>query len=143
MLSSGLNGVDMSTNQQGAYGQANKDIAGAQGKSAYDVLSRLNAELNNKTAQYTVNSGDSLWSISGQSGIYGNPYQWPLIYKANSDKIKDADLIYPGQDLSVNMNPSSDDVNAAVEHAKTRGAWTLGDTESSDDDYLSGTLHVK
>ena len=46
---------------------------------------------------YLVVSGDSLWGISAQDTIYGDPYLWPLIYKANSGQIKDADLIYPGQ----------------------------------------------
>ncbi|MEJ2406503.1 MAG: LysM peptidoglycan-binding domain-containing protein [Candidatus Thiodiazotropha sp.] len=50
---------------------------------------------------YTVMAGDSLWAISGKSEVYGNPYQWPLIYKANRGKIKDADLIYPGQEFSI------------------------------------------
>ena len=85
---------------------------------------------------YTVAKGDSLWAISGKSEIYGDPYRWPLIYKANSGKIKDADLIYPGQDLSIDTAPSADDVAAAVRHARTRGAWSLGTTEASDKAYL-------
>ena len=81
--------------------------------------------------------GDSLWGISGKAEIYGNPYQWPLIYKANTDKIKDADLIYPGQDLAIEKNPSAGDVDAAINHAKTRGAWSLGPVEASDKAYLA------
>ncbi|NOR52314.1 MAG: LysM peptidoglycan-binding domain-containing protein, partial [Gammaproteobacteria bacterium] len=46
---------------------------------------------------YVVEQGDNLWTISGQEDIYDNPYQWPLIYKANRDQIRDADLIFPGQ----------------------------------------------
>ena len=86
---------------------------------------------------YTVARGDHLWGISSQPRIYGNPYQWPLIYKANSDQIKDADLINPGQVFTINRNASASDVDAAVRHAKTRGAWTLGATEASDKAYLS------
>src|SRR5512143_1898151 len=85
---------------------------------------------------YTVARGDSLWHISGKSEIYGNPYQWPLIYKANRSKIKDADLIYPGQKLTINRNASDADIKAAVRHAKTRGAWSLGVVEESDRAYL-------
>jgi len=87
-------------------------------------------------SSYTVERGDHLWGISGKDSVYGDPYQWPLIYKANSDKIKDADLIYPGQELDVDASPSAGDVSAAVNHAKTRGAWSLGDVESSDQAYL-------
>lgn len=86
---------------------------------------------------YDVIKGDSLWGIAGKPQTYGNPYQWPLIYKTNSDKIKDADLIYPGQQFDINTSPSDVDVNAAVNHAKTRGAWQIGVTEDSDKAYLA------
>ena len=88
------------------------------------------------TSSYQVVSGDNLWNISGKSSVYGNPYQWPLIYKANSDQIKDADLIYPGQNLTIENDPSAGDVSAAVQHAKTRGSWSIGVTEASDKAYL-------
>ena len=87
------------------------------------------------TTSYEVNQGDHLWGISGSS--YGNPYKWPLIYKANSDKIKDADLIYPGQVLDVDSDPSDADSAAAINHAKTRGSWSIGVTEESDTAYLA------
>lgn len=86
---------------------------------------------------YTVVRGDSLWGISGMSEIYGNPYQWPLIYKANRDKIKDADLIYPGQQFDIERNASAMDIDAAINHARTRGAWSLGVVEDSDMAYLA------
>jgi len=86
-------------------------------------------------SSYEVNQGDHLWGISGKS--YGNPYKWPLIYKANSDKIKDADLIYPGQLLDVDSDPSDADSAAAVNHAKTRGSWSIGASEESDKAYLA------
>jgi nucleoid-associated protein YgaU len=87
-------------------------------------------------SSYTVMKGDSLWRIAGKQEVYGNPYEWPLIYKANSSKIKDADLIYPGQDFDINTAPSDAEVSAAVRHAKTRGAWSLGKVEASDKAYL-------
>ena len=85
---------------------------------------------------YLVVSGDSLWSIACQDTIYGNPFQWPLIYKANSGQIKDADLIYPGQYFYIPKARGAERA-AAIEHAKNRGAWTLGETEASDLDYLA------
>ena len=86
-------------------------------------------------SSYEVNKGDSLWGISDKS--YGNAYKWPLIYKANSDKIKDADLIYPGQVFDIDSNPSDADSAAAINHAKTRGSWSIGVTEESDTAYLA------
>ncbi len=86
---------------------------------------------------YTVMRGDNLWNISGRSDIYGNPYQWPLIYKTNRSKIQDADLIYPGQQFDIDRSASAADVDAAIEHARTRGAWSLGVVEDSDMAYLA------
>ncbi len=86
---------------------------------------------------YEVISGDNLWNISGKGEVYANPYQWPLIYKANRDKISDADLIYPGQVFDIDRTASSSDIDAAVEHAKTRGAWSVGVVEESDKAYLA------
>ena len=86
---------------------------------------------------YTVVRGDNLWDISGKSEVYGNPYQWPLIYKQNSNQIEDADLIHPGQVLDIDNNPSSADVDAAVRHARTRGSWSVGVVEDSDRNYLA------
>jgi len=88
------------------------------------------------TSSYEVITGDNLWNISGKSSVYGNPYQWPLIYKANSDQIKDADLIFPGQTLAIDTNPSDADAAAAIQHAKTRGSWSIGAVEDSDKAYL-------
>lgn len=84
---------------------------------------------------YEVVSGDNLWNISAKDSIYANPYQWPLIYKANRDKIKDADLIYSGQVFDIDR--SGMDIDAAIDHAKTRGAWSVGTVEASDEAYLA------
>jgi len=85
---------------------------------------------------YLVVSGDNLWNIAGQDTIYGNPFMWPLIYKTNSGQIKDADLIHPGQYFYI-PKAKGPERAAAIEHAKTRGAWTIGQTEASDLDYLA------
>lgn len=47
--------------------------------------------------EYEVTPGDCLWKIAGLDKIYGDPYQWPRLYKANKDQIKDPKLIYPYQ----------------------------------------------
>ena len=86
---------------------------------------------------HVVVAGEHLWGISGYSQIYNDPYQWPLIFKRNRDQIKDADLIYPGQELKIQRDLNEEQVMQAIEHAKTRGAWSLGPTEQSDLDYLS------
>ncbi len=45
--------------------------------------------------EYTVVKGDCLWNIAKK--FYENPFLWGKIYEANKDKIKNPDLIYPGQ----------------------------------------------
>ncbi|MDA8365046.1 MAG: LysM peptidoglycan-binding domain-containing protein [Gammaproteobacteria bacterium] len=90
-------------------------------------------------SSYEVNRGDCLWTIAGQSQIYGNPYEWPLIYKANSAEIKHGpDLIFPGQTFSIERGASSAQVDRAMHYAKTRGAWKLGVEGSADRAYLAG-----
>ena len=51
------------------------------------------------TRTYTVVAGDSLSKISKK--IYGNANRWKEIFEANKDKIKNPDLIYPGQILKI------------------------------------------
>ena len=50
---------------------------------------------------YTVIRGDCLWNIAKKEYIYNDPFQWPRIYEANKDKIKDPDLIYPKQEFQI------------------------------------------
>lgn len=51
----------------------------------------------NKT--YTVVKGDCLWNIAKK--FYGNGSKYTVILNANKDKIKNANLIYPGQVLTI------------------------------------------
>ncbi len=50
---------------------------------------------------YTVVRGDCLWNIAKKDQYYGNGFAWPKIYKANRDKIKNPDLIYPKQEFTI------------------------------------------
>lgn len=50
---------------------------------------------------YKVVRGDCLWNIAKKKEHYGNGFAWPVIYKANRDKIKNPDLIYPNQEFSI------------------------------------------
>ncbi len=55
----------------------------------------------NEAIDYTVVKGDCLWRISKKKEHYGNGFAWPKIYNANRDKIKNPDLIYPNQMLTI------------------------------------------
>ena len=66
---------------------------------------------------YTVKKGDCLWFIAGYPQIYGNPLLWPKIYEANRNKIKDPDLIYPGQ-VFIIPREEEETLEEAVEYEK-------------------------
>ncbi len=48
---------------------------------------------------YTVVKGDCLWNIAKK--FYGSGNQYSRIYNANKDQIKNPNLIYPGQVLTI------------------------------------------
>lgn len=128
-------------NEAGDYATA-ITLANQAEQMARQAIADLNAaaaqpEPESAMGSYTVVAGDNLWNIAGKSSVYGDPYQWPLIFKANKGQINDADLIYPNQVFDIESSPSSSDVNAAINHAKTRGAWSVGSVEASDSAYLS------
>jgi len=91
----------------------------------------------NENDMYTVVAGDCLWCISAKSQIYGDPYKWPLIYRTNVARIGDADLIFPGQEFEIDRNLTPELTANAIEHARTRGAWTLGQPEPVDIQYIA------
>ncbi|HVZ80819.1 MAG TPA: hypothetical protein VHE12_08480 [bacterium] len=60
---------------------------------------------------YSVSKGDCLWAISGK--VYEDPFQWPLLFKANRDQIHDPDLIYPQQVFQVEKGLEAEDIQKA------------------------------
>ena len=84
---------------------------------------------------YTVARHDTLWGIAGKSDVYSDNFEWPLIFKANRDSIKDPDLIYPQQDFVIQKGLSEEDVAHAkdlamktpkyVPHSKPRATLPL------------------
>lgn len=44
---------------------------------------------------------DCLWNIAKKPEIYNDPFAWPKIWRANTDQIRNPDLIYPGQQLTI------------------------------------------
>lgn len=52
---------------------------------------------------YTVVKGDTLSKIAKQ--FYGSANKWRTIYEANTDQLKNPDLIKPGQVLKIPAKP--------------------------------------
>jgi hypothetical protein len=62
---------------------------------------------------YIVENRDCLWTIAAKPRVYGDSFEWPALFKANRDQIKDPDLIYPRQDLRVDEGLSLEEMNNA------------------------------
>src|SRR3989338_5714279 len=103
-----------------------EEAAETAAEAAEEAKAEAEAEEAGKVSHEVV-KGESLWKIAKYNDVYENPFMWPLIYKANHDKIKDPDLIYPKQVFSIPRDYSSKDESKAVHHAKTRGEWSLHD----------------
>ena len=52
-------------------------------------------------SEWVVYRGEFLFKIAGYEEVYGKGGEWPKIYEANKDQIKDPDLIYPKQVLTI------------------------------------------
>jgi len=68
-------------------------------------------------SSYTVSSGDKLRIIAARREIYNDPYQWPLIYKANRDQIRDPHVLFVGQQLVIPRKVSIEEVREARRQA--------------------------
>lgn len=75
--------------------------AGRALEDSKNALNLAQGSRNTAAGTYTVRlipeRRDCLWRIAEYPEIYGDPFQWPKIYSANRDQIKDPDLIFPGQ----------------------------------------------
>lgn len=76
----------------------------------YNKIIEVQREINSirgraRSNTYTVGTWsedrDCLWNIAGKEQIYNDPFMWPKIWQANTDKIRNPDLIYPGQVLTI------------------------------------------
>ena len=62
----------------------------------FDLLRGL---LGTTDRYYTIQAGDTLSAIAQR--YYGDANQYPKIFNANRDEIKDANVIYPGQRIRI------------------------------------------
>jgi nucleoid-associated protein YgaU len=54
-----------------------------------------------EAGRYIVRPGDSLWRISRSEDAYGEGALWKRIFDENRGRIRDPNLIYPGQELTI------------------------------------------
>ncbi len=92
-----------------------------------------------KIKGYTVGTWaenrDCLWNISGRAEIYGDPFQWPKIWQANTDLIKNPDVIQPGWVLTIPpAGPkTSDELKAERKYWRNKRA-AMEETEAGSSD---------
>jgi len=82
------------------------DVKSSSSKANFDDVrsgsSTAPAAGTGRSRTYTVVAGDSLSKIAKRE--FGDANKWHAIYDANRDKIKDPDLIHPGQVLTLPPN---------------------------------------
>lgn len=69
-------------------------------------------------ANYVVRKGDSLWKIAARPNVLGDPFRWPLLFRANRDQIVDPDFIEPRQDLVFKKSYTKAEIDDAVRKAQ-------------------------
>lgn len=75
-------------------------IAGnAMGVSEVKIAGVAASSVEDGTQYYVIKSGDTLSAIAKQ--FYGDANQYPKIFDANREVIKDANLIFPGQKIRI------------------------------------------
>ena len=77
------------------------DLIGDKGKvlARVEVIWTPGEDLGKGASGVVVESGNSLWRIARR--LYGRGIAFTVIYEANRERIKDPNLIYPGQVFSV------------------------------------------
>ena len=124
-----------------AEAKAAEEVAKAEEETRAKAKEEAKAAEALEKASHEVVKGESLWKIAKHKNAYENPFMWPIIYKANHDKINDPDLIYPKQVFSIPRDFSSANKDKAVHHARTRGEWSLHD--GSEKYWESGYIKTK
>ena len=74
-------------------------IKKAGGDSPTDIVADITVETTDYYHIHTVVSGDSLSKIA--KAYYGDPMKYTAIFDANTDILKDPNVIHPGQELKL------------------------------------------
>ncbi|WP_174435329.1 LysM peptidoglycan-binding domain-containing protein [Psychroserpens mesophilus] len=69
------------------------------GDSPSDIMADIKVADTSVYTRHTVKSGETLGKIAKQ--YYGNPAKYQAIFQANSDILKNPDLIHPDQELII------------------------------------------
>jgi nucleoid-associated protein YgaU len=73
-----------------------------QGVAEVDVSGLQAPPVEAKVEYYIIKKGDTLSAVAKQ--FYGKPNDYPRIFEANREVIKDANLIFPGQKIRIPLD---------------------------------------
>lgn len=107
-------------------------------KEQQDRIAAADAKrLSDAASEYVVRAGDTLWSIAAtQKYLNYDALNWPLIYRENQSIIGDPDLIFANTVLRITAPTQPEQIAKARRHAQTRGYWSIGSREETDQKYL-------
>lgn len=91
--------VSIKLKQFKEYGTKTVTVSKKNKKKASKKKKKRSTKKTSKKRTYTVKKGDCLWNIAKK--FYGNGSKYTVIYNANKSKIKNPNLIYPGQVLTI------------------------------------------
>lgn len=103
----------------GTSGQKINSVADEESEVMSEASERSKEEL---PSTYIVEEGDTLWDIAKKAEIYGNKYQWPIIYDANRDILDDySGELEAGSKLIIPRNISASEIEEAKSRAQQLG----------------------
>ncbi|HDS03288.1 MAG TPA: LysM peptidoglycan-binding domain-containing protein [Firmicutes bacterium] len=102
----------------GAQGKKVSGVADEESQVLDEAKYRSSEEL---PTTYLVEEGDKLWEIAEKAEIYGNQWQWPLVYDANRDILTGYDSLEEGMKLIIPRNVSAVEIESAKERAMELG----------------------
>ncbi len=103
----------------GTTGQKINSVADEESEVMSEASERYKEEL---PTTYIVEDEDTLWSIAQKPEIYGNRFQWPIIYDANRDILDDyTGELEAGSKLIIPRNIRATEIEDARRRAQQLG----------------------
>ncbi len=97
----------------------------------------------NKAGYYVVQKGDSLSRIAARKDVYGDPLNWPILYRLNRDKFdkRAAGVDFPDKNLSGGIKLKIITPEEAVVNLKKRlkSSWVVNVMSATDYEEINST----
>lgn len=84
---------------------------------------------------YTVKRNETLVDIARRHEVFNDQFMWPLLYKANRDQIRDPEMVFPDQVLSIPRDITYQDIIEARKMAEAAPPYDPPSTAYSPEIY--------